>query len=258
MSWKRAITRSLAEVSARKIGRDFRRGFRALLYHSVGGPLKSDPYGISISHALFEKQMDMLVDARDWLKVKSFADAATTGDALDVAVTFDDGYRDNLHRAAPVLVKRSIPFTVFVTTSFVQSKEPDFLSPSELRELASMPGAEIGSHGATHVRMAQLDEAALRRELEDSRLKLEDLLGKEVRLVAYPHGSVNRRVREAAARAGFVRGGTSRFGINRNGSDPLLLARCEVVASDTERVFRQKLVGAWDWYRWRTADPARR
>ncbi len=256
MSWKRAITRSFAEVSARTIGAGLRPGFRVLLYHSVGGALRHDPYGISIAPALFEKQMDLLA-AGDHLTLTSFADALAPTDSLQIAVTFDDGYRDNLHTAAPLLVARRIPFTVFVTTSFVRNNDPDFLSPTELRELASMPGVQIGSHGATHARMAALDDAALRRELEESRRELEDMTGKEVRLVAYPHGSVNLRVREVAARAGYARGGTSRFGINTKESDPLLLSRCEVVASDTLRVFRQKLAGAWDWYRWRTKDPSK-
>jgi peptidoglycan/xylan/chitin deacetylase (PgdA/CDA1 family) len=40
-----------------------------------------------------------------------------------VILTFDDGYLDNLTEATPVLSNHKVPFTVYVTTSFVGSRE---------------------------------------------------------------------------------------------------------------------------------------
>ena len=37
-----------------------------------------------------------------------------------VSVTFDDGYRDNLHEAVPVLRAHGAPFTIYVTSGFVR------------------------------------------------------------------------------------------------------------------------------------------
>lgn len=250
LSLKRIVTRSLAELSSLQIGERARPGFRVLLYHSVGGRLSRDPYGISIKRELFERHMELLARS-DWLSTTDFSWVHKGESSLRVALTFDDGYKDNLQIAAPVLLKHRIPFTVFVTTDYLKSGRAEFLSPRELRELASLPGVTVGAHGATHTPLAGLSAPALWHELHDGRREIEDIIGREVTMLAYPHGSVNLAVRETAERAGYTRGGSSFFGINDERSDPLLLSRCEVWASDTPRVFLQKLAGAWDWYRWR-------
>lgn len=259
MKWKRLAARAVCEAHwlSQKVKAP-RAGFRVLLYHAVGTHLAHDRYGISIEPQLFEKQIDVLANCTQAFQFIAFDDLQNSvphGSRL--AVTFDDGYRDNLHNAAPILLKRNIPFTVFVTSSFIGKSSDGYLNAAELKELSALPNVSIGTHGATHVRLADCDDATLRRELNDSRRLIEDLIGKHVTAVSYPYGSVNQRVRCAAAETGYRVGGCSRFDVNDAGRDTLLLNRCEILAADTERVFRQKISGAWDWYRWRTADPAR-
>jgi peptidoglycan/xylan/chitin deacetylase (PgdA/CDA1 family) len=41
-----------------------------------------------------------------------------------VAVTFDDGYTDNLEVAAPILLEYGIPATLFVATDLIDSGGP--------------------------------------------------------------------------------------------------------------------------------------
>lgn len=256
MNWKRATAETIASCSA--LGRMLagrRCGFRILLYHAIGSRLEHDSYGMSIRPDLFERHVAILAKTR-WANVEDLSEGQESRHPLRIAVTLDDGYKDTLEVAAPILQKYKIPFTVFVTTSFIESKKPIFLTRAELRELAVLPGVKIGSHGVTHIPLADCDDSTLWRELADSRRLLEDMIGKPVTSISYPHGSANRRVAAAAKRAGYTLGACSRFDINDASRDPFLLCRTEVVSSDSERGFLQKLQGAWDWHRWRSKDPA--
>ncbi|WP_189446787.1 polysaccharide deacetylase family protein [Candidatus Methylopumilus universalis] len=230
-------------------------GLRVLMYHAVGTPALGDELGLfSISPNLFKQHMTLLAGSQN-VRVVRFEQASLDDLGCRVAITFDDGYLDNLDVAAPILSEIGIPFTVFVTSDFVRNRKAGFLSPEALRELGTFPGAQIGSHGASHVALTKCDESALNNELISSRHYLEDILGVEVRKLAYPFGAVDRHVRDAAFMAGYTLGACSFSGVNSLGRDPLLLRRTEISALDSGRVFRQKMHGDWDWYRWRSQDP---
>lgn len=223
-------------------------GLRILMYHAVGGPADNDARGYySITAERFSRHMEILSQTAG-VAMSPVTQSAWEADIAKVAITFDDGYRDNLRVAAPILVAHDMPFTVYVATRFVRERHPDFLSPEEVRELAALPGATIGAHGDTHVPLASCDDSALARELADSRAYLEDLTGRKVTTMSYPHGSVDRRVRDAAEAAGYDHAGCSHIGINRSMCDPLLLSRTTIFSHDGEHSFRRKLAGCWDWY----------
>ncbi|NBR27449.1 MAG: polysaccharide deacetylase family protein [Betaproteobacteria bacterium] len=251
------ITHSIAEFSAlARVGQPPRPGLRVLMYHSVGSQAVGDTLGLyGIAPDLFEKHMSTLASGAAGHPV-TLAGVTAAAAPPCIAVTFDDGYRDNLRVAAPVLQKHKIPFTVFVCTGFMRNGSGNFLAPAEVRELASMTGVTIGSHGATHAALTGLDDRTLHDELVTSKSELENIIGRAVDAISYPHGAVDRRVREAAAAAGYTIGACSRFDINRPGRDQLLLCRTDIHAGDTVRVFKQKLHGDWDWYKWRSRDPA--
>ncbi len=255
--WRRKLTRGIAEaIALARTAAAPRAGLRVLMYHAVGTPAADDKLGIySIDPALFGRQIAALAGYAG-STIIGLGQGLPAAGQLRVAVTFDDGYRDNLYRAAPLLREYGIPFTVFVCTGFMRQQSGDYLSAGELRELGALPGATIGSHGVTHARLTSLDDRALREELVASRAYLEDTSGRAVTSLSYPHGAVDRRVRDAAEAAGYTIGACSRFDINGPERDPLLLCRTDILGVDSVRVFQQKLHGDWDWYRWRNPDPA--
>ena len=91
-----------------------------LAYHRVVAPL-SDPQLLSVSPEHFAEQMEHLRENYSLIDVNSLARCLQQGQLPKraVAVTFDDGYADNLSNAKPILKRFEIPAAVFVTTGYV-------------------------------------------------------------------------------------------------------------------------------------------
>lgn len=253
INMRRLFARSISEVlaGATQFSSPV-QGFRVLMYHSIGATAFGDSLGIfSINPDKFHQQMAKL---KTWKHVEltPFSDDRASKYCNKVAVTFDDGYLDNYEIVAPIMVELKIPFTVFVTSDFIRNKKPGFLCRSTLRALAELPEVKIGAHGASHIPLTKCDQKTLKHELISSKHFLEDTLGSEVDTLSYPYGAVDRRVRDEALANGYRLGACSVAGLNKDGHDPMILSRTEILSYDNERTFSQKLKGNWDWYRWRT------
>jgi GT2 family glycosyltransferase len=106
-----------------------------------------------------------------------------------------------------------------------------FLSREQMLEMHAR-GVEFGSGGVSGVPLTRLSDSELRREVMDSKTRLEDLLGCEVKCFAYPGGSVDARVRAAVARAGYRLAFSDYPGVNF-WDDRLCLKRNRVTEKDT-------------------------
>jgi len=93
-------------------------------------------------------------------------------------------------------------------------------------------GVEIGSHTLTHPILTNVDDERLRRELRDSKARLEEVLGHQVDLFCYPNGDNDGRVQRQVAQAGYRAAVTVVNGLNQRGDDLLKLRRVH-----TERDF---------------------
>ena len=109
MSRRDALARML-RLRARK---QRRRG-GILMYHRIAEQT-CDPWAICVSPNAFDDQMAVLAQARAAVDLANFAGSdAYTRTGSQLAVTFDDGYVDNLVAALPVLERYEIPATIFV------------------------------------------------------------------------------------------------------------------------------------------------
>lgn len=181
-----------------------------LMYHGVAD-VTDDPNQLCVTPGRFAGQMAVL--QRLGLRgvgVGTLVDAIRAGRQRGlVGITFDDGYVSVLEAALPELTRRGFTASVFIisgrlggTNQWDEGPSWPLLSASQVAELAAA-GMEIGSHGATHVRLAGLEARQLESEVSGSRTSLGQLTGVPVRGFAYPYGSMDAAARRAASGAGY-------------------------------------------------------
>jgi peptidoglycan/xylan/chitin deacetylase (PgdA/CDA1 family) len=96
------------------------KGPLVLLYHRVGRE-KSDPQLLGVTPEHFAEHLDVLSEQFETMPLDRLIETARRSEAprCAVALTFDDGYADNLLAAKPLLDRYRMPATVFVTSGYV-------------------------------------------------------------------------------------------------------------------------------------------
>jgi peptidoglycan/xylan/chitin deacetylase (PgdA/CDA1 family) len=205
-----------------------------LMYHRVGPinpALPAVTKTLTVSPADFAAQMHWIV-AHGYNAVSPLQafEALEYGKPLPshpVLITFDDGYRDVLWNAAPVLHRLHLPAVEFVITGRISNGDPSFLTWPELTRLEKL-GVTIGSHTVTHQDLVLMPSSQAWTELHDSRSTLEQHLGHPVQWFAYPFGAENAGVVALVAKAGYVMALTTQGGVAQSADAPYLLHREEV------------------------------
>jgi len=205
-----------------------------LMYHRVAAIAAGIPAvtrTLTVTPADFASQMEWLKShgyhAVSQLQVYGALEEGRPLPPKPVMVTFDDGYRDVLWHAAPVLHRLHMPATEYVITGRVSNGDPSFLTWPQLVRLEKL-GVTIGSHTVTHQDLALMPPSQALAELRDSRRTLEQHLGHPVQWFAYPFGAENPAVVALAERAGYVLAVTTQGGTTQSAAAPLLLHREEV------------------------------
>jgi peptidoglycan/xylan/chitin deacetylase (PgdA/CDA1 family) len=238
------------------------RTLRVLMYHKVNDVPNNR---MSMPVSVFDEQMAQL---RELGYVVVGLDAVLDHyverkplPAGAVLITFDDGYRDNLENAAPILHRHGYPAVQFVPLAYIGDRQPlpheenlaagglinrtvDWEDLGDLERLC----VRIESHGISHRPLAdiEIDEAA--REIAISKLRLEERLGRPVQAFSYVKGSEAhyKQVHLSLVRqAGYDVAFTAVSGANSSTSDPLQLRRYNVEPYSS-RTFELVLSGACD------------
>jgi peptidoglycan/xylan/chitin deacetylase (PgdA/CDA1 family) len=261
---KNGVYRSIGETTRtlRLMDGQDARMLRVLMYHKVND-LEGNP--LSVPCAVFDEQMSLLGElGYTVVSLDAVLDHYAEGTPLPegaVLITFDDGYRDNLANAMPILRKHGYPAVLFVPIGYLDDRRPlpheehlaargllnETLDWSELAELEA-GGVRIESHGISHRPLADLEVDEAAREIALAKLRLEERLGRPVRAFAYVKGSEAhyKPVHLSLLRqAGYEVAFTSVSGANSAATDPLRLHRYNVEPYPP-RTFELVLAGACD------------
>jgi peptidoglycan/xylan/chitin deacetylase (PgdA/CDA1 family) len=201
---KNALYRTIGETSSTfRLTANGGSTLRILMYHKIND-IPENPTTVPISR--FDEQLSQVAElGYQVVDLDAVLDHYTLGSPLPakaVLITFDDGYRDILENALPVLQKHGYPAVMFVPVAYMEDVMP-LPHETRLRERGTRnatvdwglvreldaAGVRIESHGIAHRPLAEvsLDESV--REIAVSKLKLEEQLGRPVRAYAYVKGS---------------------------------------------------------------------
>lgn len=220
---------------------------RILTYHSIG----DRRHDMSVTRTAFADQMAWLADHAQVRPLEEVAEGKP-----GIAITFDDGFRDNLTTAAPILAAHGLQAHLFMVAERAGGFLPDepdldhgcLMTLEELRAWREA-GHGVGAHTCNHVRLSTCTAEEQENEIRESRRILEDTLGAPVTTFAYPYGSAadyDTNSIQIVKNAGFVWAFSNRYGGVDARDKPYEIRRIWIDASDTMETFVHKVTGKLD------------
>lgn len=223
---------------------------RVLMYHMVREHIDGAKFNkLRVKPVEFEKQVA-------WMKAQGFHFVTMQELQEDwgqhpektVAITFDDGYLDNLEHAYPILEKYDAKATIYVVVdrhdrdwstykkahhnSGELAREPK-LNDEQVQFLAHSGLVEIGSHTLTHANLDKLTNEECLYELQGSKQQLEQLIQRPVTSFAYPFGIYSARDVGLAKQVGYGNAVTTKEGIDDLNPDFMQLQRIKISGKDS-------------------------
>lgn len=164
---------------------------------------------------LFEEQVKALKDNgytfMTMKEVGDILDGVGTLPAKPVVLTFDDGYKDFLFDALPIMKKYQAKGTMYMISGFTDN--PNHMTKAELEEIMSSGLVEVGAHTIHHQYLAGISEELATTEIAGSKMMLEFMLGVPIVSFAYPFGANDEQAARIVAEAGYTTAVTTAPGI---------------------------------------------
>jgi len=203
-----------------------------LMYHSIN-PDTQNTSLLVVTPENFRRQMRFLKEhhyqvisleeAADYIKNKKRPLART------VAITFDDGFKDNYTYAFPILKEYNFPATIFIVVNEVGLTSENRLTWDEIKVMQDSGLITFGSHTISHPNLEGVTvQEAIKNEIQGSKKILEEKLARKVEAFAYPAGRFTKLARQAAIDAGYKLAVVTNPGKGIPDNDPFLIKRLRI------------------------------
>ncbi len=222
-----------------------------LAYHGVG-PCPGDGRHrcVCISVESFSSQMRFLSRFRRVIPLRDALTSRPRQGRRAVAITFDDGYRNVLANAVPVLEHYGFSASVFVPTRWIGGQNAwdahTACYPLEIMDEAALQEAErrglaVESHGHAHIDLERAHRSVVAEDLALSFTTLTSILGRPPRYLAYPYGRHSTETQRAAKAVGFE----DAFLFDDVGAGPFARERVSMDGFESRARLRLKTAGGY-------------
>ncbi len=232
---------------------------RILMYHMIAAPKPGSRYnGLRVSLEQFERQLDWLSN-NGWTSFFA-SELVNSEDDLpnkSYAITFDDGFEDNLTHALPLLKKYACKATLYLVVDRFdrdwsrerkahhddeEIKHEKKLTDTQVKEMLASELIELGSHGMTHANFTRLNREQTEQELQQSKKILEETFNIRIESFAYPFGLYTSEQVEMIKQAGYSNAVTTVESIEAPALwDALQLPRIKISGKDNFLAFRMRM-----------------
>ncbi len=214
------------------------RRIPVLMYHSIDYERGNE---LRIPKEKFREQMKYLKDNNfSTLNLDELYSHMISGTELPekpIVITLDDGYDDNYTNAYPVLKEFGQKAVVFMITTTIDT-DSNYLTSEQIKEMDSN-GMNIESHTVNHPMLNQLSYDKQVKELKQSKEVLENLLGREMKYIAYPYGKFNNDTLKAAQDIGYKMAFSTQSGLAEKNNGILKLHRIYISEKYSLNQFKQ-------------------
>jgi len=215
-----------------------------LLYHRIALTTpKEDPLRLAVPPKRFRAQMRYLHDRKYRTGMpERFLKSRDRTFLKTVVITFDDGYLDTYTTAFPILQEFNFSAIIFLVSSLVGKQsvwDPNsnvqLMNWAQAREMSEYR-IWVQSHTCTHPDLTDISARNAVQELRESKIEIEDRIGKPVHYLAYPYGRYDSRVVNMTEKAGYL----GAFAAGASDKRAYSIERFEITMNDNSLLFSLK------------------
>lgn len=172
-----------------------------------------------------------------------------------VGITFDDGFRNNLTEALPILQQVGFSATCYIISQKIGGinewdldkgiPENPLMNNNEIQQWIDS-GMEIGSHTRNHVRLTECDRETAQQEITQSKEELEQRFSTTVDHFCYPYGQYDNTIKELTKDAGYTTSTKVRRGLASPNHSLHELPRVSITHSTLPHLFLIKVLSQYE------------